>query len=372
MIPMVFLVLGGILLDVLFPQSFKPTVWIILMGLSLLPVCLIPTLKEGAGAAAAGALGTLLADGIALGLLVANMTPKTLSTFDPPISFSGVAAVFGNLSLAYGAGIVIPALQREHSDPSRMPRCIVVTLGLISVLFAILAVTGFSVVGCQIPGNLLFAIAGDKLGFTASRGGIVLSFLFMQMHITIAFAIILFPAFFIFERLILGLHKDTVESKPYDDLQTPENPSGVRKNEESQLDADMHAIEAEYNDSGYWKVAILRTIIVTLCVVVSIILQDDFIDLQDFVGASSTALCCMILPIVFYLKTFNSTLPWYEKVFAVVVLLITTALAIYVSVHSGKNLFNPSPPNPLIKFPFCAAEHQRVVYTNVTYYNITK
>ena len=40
MVPCVFLVLGGSLLDTLFPDSFKAGVWIVFMGVSLLPVCL--------------------------------------------------------------------------------------------------------------------------------------------------------------------------------------------------------------------------------------------------------------------------------------------------------------------------------------------
>jgi vesicular inhibitory amino acid transporter len=121
LVPCAFLVLGGILLDSLFPGAFQPSVWIILMALSVLPVCLIPTLKEGAGAAFAGCLGTIIADVIGVGVLLHGMNGHP-SIPSPAISFKQVATTFGNLSLAYGAGIVIPALQRQHSDPTRMPR----------------------------------------------------------------------------------------------------------------------------------------------------------------------------------------------------------------------------------------------------------
>ncbi|OQS00467.1 Amino Acid/Auxin Permease (AAAP) Family [Achlya hypogyna] len=376
MIPMVFLVLGGILLTILFPGSYKEDVWICLMGLSLLPVCLVPTLKEGAGAAAAGAIGTLLADGIALFLLVDNMTPKTEDTFPPAVSFKGVASVFGNLSLAYGAGIVIPALQREHSDPARMPRCIVVTLTLISVLFFIISVTGYSVSGCQIPGNLLFAIAGKSMGFESSRGGVVLAFLFMQMHITIAFAIIFFPAFFIAERMVLGLHKEAfaLNDHAFSTMETPEQVADknntTRSAMMSQRDEDLALINEDYKKSNsYARVAMLRIVLVVLAVIASVLLKDKFLDLQSFVGASSTALCCMILPLVFYLKTFYRSLPLWEKCFAVLAALVSTFLAVYVSIDTGKTLFSPEalPANPPV-FPYCNAEHAYVVYTNTTYY----
>jgi solute carrier family 32 (vesicular inhibitory amino acid transporter) len=150
LVPCVFLVLGGTLLSSLFPGAFEEKTWIILMAIANLPVCLTPTLKEGAGAALAGCLGTIIADVIGCGVLLHGMSghPKIPS---PVVTFKQVATTFGNLSLAYGAGIVIPALQRQHSDPTRMPRVVFVTLSFISVLFFTLASTGYSAVGCQVP-----------------------------------------------------------------------------------------------------------------------------------------------------------------------------------------------------------------------------
>ncbi|OQR82245.1 Amino Acid/Auxin Permease (AAAP) Family, partial [Thraustotheca clavata] len=278
MIPIVFLVLGGSLLTTLFPDTYNATTWIVFMGLVLLPVCLIPTLKEGAGAAAAGCIGTLLADGIALYLLVTNVNKVNdgLSTPTPDLSFKGVATVFGNLALAYGAGIVIPAIQREHSDPTRMPRIILVTMTVISLCFLTVSLTGVSVVGCQIPGNLLFAVSGTKLGFTASRGGVVLAFLFMQLHITIAFAVIMFPAFYIAERLFFGFHKAQFEiasEAAYHDVESLEVQE-EKKAEENHADAG-----ASYKIPGnYRKAAALRIVIVAICVGIAVAWQDHFGD----------------------------------------------------------------------------------------------
>ncbi|OQR81041.1 Amino Acid/Auxin Permease (AAAP) Family [Thraustotheca clavata] len=364
MVPIVLLVLGGTILTVLFPDSFADSTWIALMGIALLPVCLIPTLKEGAGTAAAGAVGTLLADIIALYILVDNMTPlpSDVSTPSPVLTFGNVTAVFGNLALAYGAGVIIPSIQLEHSEPSRMPRVIVVTLGLISTLFLIISITGVSTVGCQVPGNLLFAITGTKLGFTASRSGIVLAFLFMELHLLIAFGLILFPSMFIAERLVLGLHKERFElasSTNYDDLETPKL--------DDKLEHVKHEYENPYKAPGsYMKAAILRTIMVVLCVVIAIIFKDQFSDLLDFVGASATSMTCMILPISFYLKKFYTKLGLPEKIFATLALLVTCFLAIYVTIYTGKALFNPEPSTA--NFPYCAPEYQIYVYTNKTHY----
>ncbi|KUF93742.1 Sulfate Permease (SulP) Family [Phytophthora nicotianae] len=120
LIPCVFLVLGGQLLDGLFTDAFSQTTWIILMALTVLPVCLVPTLKEGSGSAFAGCMGTIIADIIAVALVMHGMRGHPSVPF-PELKFSQVVGVFGNLTLAYGAGIVIPDIQRQHSDPTRMP-----------------------------------------------------------------------------------------------------------------------------------------------------------------------------------------------------------------------------------------------------------
>lgn len=364
MVPIAFLVLSGSLLTTLFPGAYDDTTWIILMGLVLMPVCLMPSLKESAGVAAAGALGTLIADVIALYLLVSNMTPVTLTPPAPVPSFASVTSVFGNLSLGYSAGVVIPALQREHTDPKRMPRVIVFTLGVCSVLFLAISITGVSTVGCQIPGNLLFAITGDKLGFLASRGGVVLSFLSMQLHCSVAFAVILFPTFYIMERIVLGLHKVEDEGEvKYADLETP--------GAEDKEIVSSEVVNPTYKSSGeYVKAMVLRLVMVAVCVVIAIVWKDHFSDILDFVGASSTAMTSMILPILFHLKTFGKSIPSYEKAWCAFTLLLCIALAIYVSYHTGKALFTPTTPDKSIKFPHCPAEYQKMVYTNRTYYNL--
>ncbi|KAE8956283.1 hypothetical protein PR001_g31784, partial [Phytophthora rubi] len=230
LVPCVFLVLGGSLLNGLFPGAFSDSVWIIFMALMCLPVCLIPTLKEGAGAAFAGCLGTIIADVIGVSVVMYGMRGHP-SVPSPDLKFSQVAGVFGNLSLAYGAGVVIPALQRQHSEPKRMPRVVFFTITLISILFLVLASTAYSAVGCQISGNLLFTIYPDAdtgmttLGFKSDWGVVVLAYLFMQLHITIAFSVLLNPVFYLAERLALGMHQkkqsDIENGLTYADAATP-------------------------------------------------------------------------------------------------------------------------------------------------------
>ncbi|KUF81037.1 hypothetical protein AM587_10000574 [Phytophthora nicotianae] len=120
LVPIAFLILGFTLLDVLFPDAFSQTFWIIFMVLMVTPICLIPTLKESAGIAFAGCMGTGIADVIAVSILQYNMRGHP-SIPKPDVSVLQVITCLGNLALAYGAAIVIPDLQREHSQRQRTP-----------------------------------------------------------------------------------------------------------------------------------------------------------------------------------------------------------------------------------------------------------
>ncbi|OQS06968.1 Amino Acid/Auxin Permease (AAAP) Family [Thraustotheca clavata] len=374
MYPIVYLVLGGRLLTTLFPASFGSITWIILMAVTLLPVCLVPTMKEGAGMALAGGLATILADGIAIYLLITNMKDENPNGISPPwpdLSITTVTNVFGNLAFAYGACMIIPSLQHEHTQPERMPRVSLVAQGLITLFFFLVALLGVFSSGCQTPNNLLFAISGSNLGFTAERGYVVLAFLFMQLHITIAFAVIFFPVFQILERLILGMHKAPETRAIAADVETPamDHVSTTAYDNVNKGDGEQ-AILDEYKAPGaYMKASLVRTGLIAVCVVIAVIWKDHLNALVDFVGASASAIVNMILPMVFYLKVFWSSVSIPEKVCSIFFILVACFLGIYVSIQTGKDLFTPTESDPAIIFPFCTDKFQRVVFTNSSYYH---
>ncbi|KAF4314721.1 hypothetical protein G195_011741, partial [Phytophthora kernoviae 00238/432] len=156
--------------------------------------------------------GTVLADIIGESVVMYRMRGHP-SAPSPDLTFSQVAGVFDNLSLEYGVSIVTSALQRQHNDPKRMPRVVLFTVSLISCLFLILASTAYSTVSCQITGNLLFSIYPNAntglttLDFKSSCGVGMLVYLFMQMHVAVAFSILLNPPFYLVECVLLGMHK---------------------------------------------------------------------------------------------------------------------------------------------------------------------
>lgn len=347
----------------------------------VLPVCLTPTLKEGAGAAFAGCMGTILADIIGVSILLHGMAGHP-SVPTPHLTFKQVVTAFGNLSLAYGAGIVIPALQRQHSDPTRMPRVVGLTVAFISCLFVALASSGYSAVGCQIVGNLLFSIYPDAetglsaLGFAPHWGTVVIAFLFMQLHITIAFSVIASPAFYSLERMLLGMHKrksEDMEALNYERAETPEVQSVDIEPKilfskhlvVSMADIEKESLEydeelKEYTGAFAIKYVLLRVIVIVVLVVASIVLKDHFLDLTDFIGASCITVSCIILPIVFYLKKCWAAIPIYEKIPAMIVVVVCLVLGCYVTYTSGNALFHPT--SSYIKFPFCEPEYPNELY----------
>ncbi|CAH0517687.1 unnamed protein product [Peronospora belbahrii] len=377
LIPCVFLVLGGQLLDGLFPNAFSQTTWTILMALMVLPVCLVPTLKEGSGAAFAGCMGTIVADVIGVTVVIYGMRGHPSVPF-PDLKFSQVASVFGNLSLAYGAGIVIPDLQRQHSDPTRMPRVVGLTVGFVSILFLILSSTAYSAVGCQISGNLLFTIYPDKeTGMTAwicSKLG---------------------HSFYIAERLFLGMHKSTTDGIEIEDgfeentthvnvhgkqsdagFSNTNNDTLFQRNRRSKLSyvsvADSERVHkdneeeeaAEYTGSNVFKYVALRVFIVAILVVLAIVFKDHFSEFADFVGASCITTNCILLPIIFYLIKTWDRVPMYEKIAAIMVVVVCFVLGCYVTYTTGKALFLPKEND--VEFPFCNAEYENTIYYNYT------
>ncbi|KAF1313402.1 Amino acid/auxin permease, partial [Globisporangium splendens] len=382
LVPCAFLVLGSMLFQTLFPGAFSQTFWIVFMALVVFPVALIPTMKEGAGMMFAGCLGTIIADIVGIAVILHGMAGHPAPP-SPDFSLHQIVTTFGNLSLAYGAATVIPDLQRDHSEPHRMPKVVFITLSIVSCFFLTLAALGYSAAGCQISGNLLFSIAGSgstgmtSLGFIADRGAVVMAYLFMQLHIVIAFSTLLHPAFFMFERLVLGMHKsesvETLEADledqqglskaSYVSQSTPHSGDSTAQGEVVSTkgkNEDKNELSEYLGPRNVLRYVLLRTVMIVLLVLASIALKDHFLDLADFIGASAITMSCLILPLVFYLKLSWKKIPLYERVIALLLVVFCTGCGLYVMYYTGKSLFGGTAEvtaeTPV--FGFCPAEYQ--------------
>ncbi|GMF62719.1 unnamed protein product [Phytophthora fragariaefolia] len=385
LLPCAFLVLGGTLLDVLFPDCFSQSMWIVFMALMVVPVAMIPTMKESTGMAVAGCLGTIVADIIGISILIyeerGHPSPPTAD-----VTMHQVITTFGNLSLAYAAATVIPDLQRQHPQPERMPRVIMVSLGLASAFFFAVAIAGYAVGGCQMSGNLLFSVANTSdpfstttLGFLADRGAVVMAYLFMQLHLSMAFSTFLHPAFYLFERVILGMHEtspintdgeerdiEIEEKMSYLASSTPAPDLENNRVNQAQFSTRVSAANSEDDLSEYtgganvMRYIVMRIAIIVVLVILSILLRDHFLDLVDFTGATAITMSSLILPLVFYIKVFWTKIPVWEKLLCLAVATICTVAGFYVMIYAGKNLFNPDDDDTT--FPYCSAEFQEEPY----------
>ncbi|ETN03336.1 hypothetical protein PPTG_16364 [Phytophthora nicotianae INRA-310] len=148
-----------------------------------------------------------------------------------------------------------------------------------------------------------------------------------------------------------------LESNADSDIDTLSN-SAKREQEEKEHD---EAQLSDYSGSAnVFRYVTLRLVIMAILVGAAIGFRSHFLDLVDFTGASAITVCCLVLPLVFYLKVFWRDLPMYERVVAVVVIVVCTVVGCYVMIDAGKNLFNPDSDG--VTFPYCPAEHQSEPY----------
>ncbi|OWZ06102.1 Amino Acid/Auxin Permease [Phytophthora megakarya] len=401
LLPCAFLVLGSTLLDVLFPDSFSQVFWIIFMAITAIPACLIPTLKAAATVAFIGCMGTIIADVVGVSVLEWEMRGHPTAPA-PDISLHQVLTAFGNLSLAYGVAVLIPDLQRQHSQPKRMPRVIVVSLGIGSAFFLAVAIAGYVAGGCQLSANLLFSIVNiadpsspSALGFVPNHAAVIMAYLFMHLHVVIVLSTVLQPPFYMAERLILDMHKSeeaaSLQDKSNDndgweelrdklstngpmvstngragqDLESnagsdTDTLSNSAKREQQEKEHDKAQLSDYSGSTNVIRYVTLRLVIMAILVAAAIGFRSHFLDLVDFTGASAITVCCLVLPLVFYLKVFYRDLPMYERVVALVVIVTCTVVGSYVMIYAGKNLFNPDSDSAT--FPYCADEFQSEPY----------
>ncbi|EGZ08283.1 hypothetical protein PHYSODRAFT_254036 [Phytophthora sojae] len=147
-------------------------------------------------------------------------------------------------------------------------------------LFLLIGATSYAVVGCQIPGNRLFAIGSTALDLNVNRGAVVMAYLFMQLHITIAMSVVLNPVLYILERGVLSMHKRPLLAGVDEESPAFESISTLHKDRVSVV-AGPSVTGPIVTD----KYMTLRICVVVILLVLAIIFKDHFDDFTDFVGA---------------------------------------------------------------------------------------
>lgn len=334
LVPIAFLILGGATLlptifDGVFPHA-TANMYIPIMAIVLLPVVLIRTLKEAAFVAFIGALGAFFGDAFAV--VDSLLHSPFYHNAETKIELGNVLNVFGSMALAYGAAVVIPSIQRDHSRPENMTTVITLCLTGITILYLIIGSLGYYQYGCVSPSDLLTSMSSGSVR--------TLAYVAFFIHIAIAFAVLLNPALYLFDRNIF--HQD---------------------------DAD-HYLEAASPKSTVtrasfrWKSYALRTGVVSIQVFIAMLLQGSFSNFADFIGATTITLSCIIIPCAMRLCIFSKQMRTFEKVICWCIIALASILGAYTAVMELKSiigsvsnfkLFHSAPENlnPTLKTQYC-------------------
>ncbi|KAG7394417.1 hypothetical protein PHYBOEH_005224 [Phytophthora boehmeriae] len=232
------------------------------------------------------------------------------------------------------------------------------------------------------------------LGFTTDRGAVVMAYLFMHVHISIAFSTLMQPPFYMAERLILGMHpapqivrfskdaqvdvdleQDLQESKPYVQCSTPieheVSTSSIVEKTEGQV---SHLLTEEQLAAPYegaknkLRYITLRLCIIVVLVIIAVLAQNKFLNLEDFTGATAHTTSCLLMPLIIYLRVFWKSMSVYDKAASMIVIVVCAFTGCYVMIHAAEELFTPSDDDTL--FPYCETELQNTPY--YVYNNSTK
>jgi hypothetical protein len=183
-----------------------------------------------------------------------------------------------------------------------------------------------------------------------------------------AFGIILLPAFFIIERAFIFPSQINQSNGPSLNSSSETNSAPLLapetvSSEGKELDVDL------YSDRKFrLKSMGLRVVILSVIAVCACLLHDKALSLLDFLGAFSTAICSIILPISFYLKHM-----WHDASFGVMERTVAIILCVVCSLGSAYctyiNLIAILSPVKGPAYPLCPASKQHIFYTtNLTCY----
>ncbi|KAF0699540.1 Aste57867_9877 [Aphanomyces stellatus] len=382
LLPVAFLVLGGAtLLPAIFDGAIdvSTTVWILIMAIILLPIIYIRVLHEAYIVLISGAAATILADALAT---IDAYVSHGRELYEPTdnISVTHVLNTFGAFALAYGAAVVVPQIQRHHPNPENMPRALIWGMLLISAFYVTLGALGYAHFGCASPSNLLLQMSS---GSPRRR----IAYLFMQVHISVAFAVFMNPFFISCERVLFpnqALLDDEEESQADDaafqQLETPKDiineankpmvgaavvaitPKDTSTHDNTSATTDKEASTSKYSENA--RRIVFRTLMVGIQCFLAMLTQSSFSDIADLVGASVMNICSVILPLMLYYKLFKDEMSRTHKVVCWAVIIVSIGLGTYSSIKAIVNIVDNASQYKLFasvaakkrtEYPYCPA-----------------
>lgn len=414
--PIAFLILGGTtLLPFVFDSTpwaadWRATEWIVIMALGVLPIVLIPTLKGAAPLCLLGCVAAIVAD---ITCVAYSLDSIKFSPRETQLEVAHVGQTFGTIMFAMGTAIIIPPIQRQHTDPSRVANLVSLTLLVITSIYLLLGIVTYYQFGCTAPATLL-----DQLPPSLYRQ---LAAGLMLVHVVIAFPVLLTPTLFDIERHVLGKDSDIEVLQQSLALKHARERSGGGSGSDGKpilrssavpslasLDTDAFAYGSSHGDGAYTPYvpqhsptsvadssaaaaypvfhdadvaftmrdricsSLIRTATVAVQTLLAVMLQSSFMDLLSLIGATAITLSCMVMPCLCYLKVHPITtanfLGQCDKALCYTIIVVSSALGVYCTLVAAGNihrnvskyhLFQPANATALSagdavdQYPFC-------------------
>lgn len=291
------------------------------MAATVFPVCLQQTLHEAYVLMLSGFLSALLSVVVAT---AESAAARPWTHFAPTeVHWSNIMSVFGALALSYGAALVTPGIQAGHPDPQHMPQNILVSMAFVTAIYLTIALVGFAQYGCATPSNLLESMSRGvwrKIGFGL-----------MQLHITIAFPVILNPALVTMERALFREDNENNEKTHASGLELALTPGRLMEHNEHNEHKPTPSPSFGANLTRCPKKLGFRSTVVVAQMFLAMVLREAFSDAADFIGATTITLCCIVFPLVFKVKMFGPEMHRAEKALCLVLVILSTVLGLYTA-----------------------------------------
>lgn len=372
--PIAFFILGG---TVLLPYLFEgigpdrsATEWIVWLAVGVLPITLIPTLKGASALCYIGSLVAIVADSICIWV---SATSLEYSPRETQISPDAAVQTFGTIMFALGTAIIIPPIQRQHSDPGRLANLVSITLVIITSIYLLIGMITYYQYGCTAPSTLLDELPSGQWKRLASA--------LMLVHVMVAFPVMLNPTLFDLERYVLEKDADievlrqslalrnarvlanegsggkpilgstpTVASLGADAFiygsstayTAHHSPTQYSTPSSDAYQAMPHATPVTFTVRDRIFSAVIRTTTIALQAFLGIMLQSSFMDILSLIGSTAITISCMIMPCLCYLKVHPTAtqepLSRCDKTLCYTIIASSTLLGAYCTLVAAGNI----------------------------------
>ncbi|KAJ3104819.1 hypothetical protein HK100_003999 [Physocladia obscura] len=278
-VPIVYLILSGMNLELIFGIYSKQT-WIILSAvLVMIPFLLFKTLKEIAIFSAFGVFATFIVIGTVVFYSIHDLPLNAGKVTHKFFDGSQVASALGSISFSYAGNYIYPEVEGSMADPKKFHVVLSISMVVISVMYLITAILGYAAYG-----NLTDSPILNNL----PKGTIAnFSIFVITAHVLLAIPVVVTTFSLEMERKL-----------------------------------DLLKIAGGSTRREDFYRTILRVGIIGVIVTLAIAIP-FFKDFMTLLGAVANTALIFIFPVIFDFKLFGfQNRPWQERVFGVVILIV--------------------------------------------------